>query len=242
MPVGAMAFEPSAMQAPGAPTIGTATGGDAQASVTFTPPADDGGALITGYTVTSSPGGLTGTGTGSPIVVTGLTNGTAYTFTVTATNGVGTGSASSASSSVIAGEWSSGTSYAIGDTVFVGATPYYSMADSNVGHDPAGGLEDSDFWSTTAPTAVRWYSTYTGFGINGPHFGSPGAAGAATYATFTNKTCATRYNNLFYPAYLGAVYLNATTYRCYVELWQSINNCVTSQYQSDYNAFNSVKV
>jgi hypothetical protein len=86
---------------PGAPTIGTATKGNAQATVTFTPPASNGGSAITGYTVTSSPGNITGTGTASPITVTGLTNGTSYTFTVTATNAIGTGPASAASNSVI---------------------------------------------------------------------------------------------------------------------------------------------
>jgi hypothetical protein len=86
---------------PGAPTIGTATKGNAQATVTFTPPASNGGSAITGYTVTSNPGNITGTGTASPITVTGLTNGTAYTFTVTATNAIGTGPASAASNSVI---------------------------------------------------------------------------------------------------------------------------------------------
>ena len=82
-----------------APTIGTATVLDASSiSVAFTPPSGTG--TITSYTVTSSPGGLTGTGTSSPITVTGLTSNTAYTFTVTATNSSGTSVASSSSTSV----------------------------------------------------------------------------------------------------------------------------------------------
>ena len=87
---------------PGAPTIGTATAGDASATVTFTAPANLGiPATIIQYTVTSSPGGITATGTASPIIVTGLTNNTSYTFTVTATNATGTGLASDASNSVV---------------------------------------------------------------------------------------------------------------------------------------------
>lgn len=87
---------------PGAPTIGTATAASATtATVAFTAPANAGyPATITGYTATSSPGGLTGTGASSPITVSGLTGGTAYTFTVTATNATGTGPASAASNSV----------------------------------------------------------------------------------------------------------------------------------------------
>ena len=85
---------------PGAPTSPVATAGNAQASIAFTAPASNGGSAITGYTVTSSPGGLTATGTSSPLVVTGLTNGTAYTFTVVATNAAGNSVASAAAAAV----------------------------------------------------------------------------------------------------------------------------------------------
>jgi len=85
---------------PGAPGAATAIAGDTQASIAFTAPATNGGGTITGYTVTSNPGGMTGTGAASPIIVTGLTNGVSYTFTVTATNSAGTGPASAASNSI----------------------------------------------------------------------------------------------------------------------------------------------
>jgi len=91
---------------PNAPAIGTATAGNASATVTFTPPAVNGGAAITSYTVTATDtttpahGGQTQSGTSSPITVSGLTNGDSYTFTVTATNGIGTGPPSAASNAV----------------------------------------------------------------------------------------------------------------------------------------------
>ena len=80
---------------PGKPTNVLAGYGNAQATVTFTA-GSDGGSPITSYTVTSS-GGQTATGTSSPITITGLSNGTAYTFMVTATNENGTSEASAAS-------------------------------------------------------------------------------------------------------------------------------------------------
>jgi hypothetical protein len=85
---------------PGAPTGVSASAGNAQATVTFTPPASSGSSPITSYIVTSSPGGLTATGASSPINITGLTNGTSYTFTVAAISAVGTGPASTPSSAV----------------------------------------------------------------------------------------------------------------------------------------------
>jgi len=90
---------------PGAPTIGTATAGNAQASVKFTAPGDNGGSPVTAYTATcvSSNSGATGTGSGpgSPVVVSGLTNGKTYACSVTATNVNGTGAASNPSSSFV---------------------------------------------------------------------------------------------------------------------------------------------
>ena len=94
---------------PSAPLNIVAVAGDAQAVVSFDAPASDGGAAITSYTVTSSPGSLTATGASSPLTVTGLTGGTAYTFTVVATNSVGDSAASSASNSVL--PYPTGTTY-----------------------------------------------------------------------------------------------------------------------------------
>lgn len=91
---------PPGATSPDAPTIGTASPGDTTASVAFTPPVNDGGSTITGYTATSTPSSITGTGSSSPILVSGLTNGVAYTFKVYATNPVGNSAQSSASNSV----------------------------------------------------------------------------------------------------------------------------------------------
>jgi hypothetical protein len=80
--------------------IGNVSAGDRQATVNFTAPANDGGSTITGYTVSASPGGITVSGVAPPVVIMGLTNGTAYTFTVAAHNAAGTSVPSAASHSV----------------------------------------------------------------------------------------------------------------------------------------------
>ena len=92
--------EEPAPTVPGAPIIGSATAGDGSAVVNFTAPADDGGATISSYTATSSPGSRSASCSTSPCTVTGLTNGQSYRFSVTATNEAGEGPSSNLSSAV----------------------------------------------------------------------------------------------------------------------------------------------
>jgi len=90
-------FDP--LNNPNAPTIGTATGDDQSASITFTPPTNVGGSAISSYSALSTPGGFVGTAASSPVTVSGLTNGTAYTFAVWATNTYGPSAYSASSNS-----------------------------------------------------------------------------------------------------------------------------------------------
>jgi hypothetical protein len=93
------AVTPHPATAPAAPSSVAATARHASAVVTWQRPASDGGAAITGYTVTAQPGGaqVNVTAPSTTATVPNLTNGTAYTFTVTATNARGTSPASAAS-------------------------------------------------------------------------------------------------------------------------------------------------
>jgi uncharacterized protein YkwD len=95
----------SSATVPGAPTGVTATAGNAQANVSWTAPAANGGSAITGYRVTPYIGATAQTvrvfsGTATTHAVTGLTNGTAYTFKVQAVNAIGNSALSTASAAV----------------------------------------------------------------------------------------------------------------------------------------------
>ncbi len=139
---------------PGAPTIGTATAGDAQATVAFTPPVSNGGSVVTGYTVTSNPGNVTATGTSSPVTVTGLSNGQTYTFTVTATNAAGTGSASAASNAV-----------AVNAAPTIGGTPAVSInEDASYSFTPIASdtVGDTLIFSITNKPTWAAFDTATG--------------------------------------------------------------------------------
>ena len=93
---------PAPPTVPGAPAGVTGAARDRSVALTWTAPASDGGAAITSYRITPYIGAnaQTPVNTGSSstgFTVTGLTNGTAYTFRVAATNAVGTGPDSAAS-------------------------------------------------------------------------------------------------------------------------------------------------
>jgi len=100
------AVTPGAPEPPAAPTAVAAVAGDTTASVSWTAPAD-GGSPLTSYTITpyagstaQAPKTVTGSPPAASTTVTGLTNGTEYTFRVKATNDVGTGPASAPSDPV----------------------------------------------------------------------------------------------------------------------------------------------
>jgi hypothetical protein len=122
----------------GAPTIGAASYGDSSATVAFTAPSDTGGQAISSYIATSTPGNITGTSTNSPITVTGLINGTSYTFKVAAINPSGTGSESASSNTVIPSAIALPSAPTIGvatDTSSTSATVSFT-APSNDGGSP----------------------------------------------------------------------------------------------------------
>jgi hypothetical protein len=89
------------------PTVATeprnvvAMAGNETATVKFDTPTSNGGAAITEYIITSTPGNITATtSVAASTTITGLTNDTSYTFVVNAINSVGRGATSTPSNSV----------------------------------------------------------------------------------------------------------------------------------------------
>jgi hypothetical protein len=168
---------PQVSEAPGAPTGVSATPATSQALVSWIAPASNGGSPITGYTVTPFIGATAQTplqvaASATSLEITGLTNGTGYTFKVTAKNAIGTGPSS--------------TSGAITpqDTIFDFATP--TVNDSG---DTSATEVGVKFTSTVSglATGIRFYKALAN---TGTHIGSLWSANGAllAQASFTNET------------------------------------------------------
>ena len=101
-----------------APTNLVATAGDAQVSIAFTAPANDGGASITDYEYQIDGGSWVSAGTtSSPVVITGLTNGTTYAIKLRAVNSAGNGTESVAVNVTPASSATPATDFAANETV-----------------------------------------------------------------------------------------------------------------------------
>jgi len=114
-----------ALKVPNSPTIGTATSASGTTvSVTFTAPSCVGGGAISSYQVFACCGARSGFGASSPITVSGLTTGQAYTFKAVARNVYGPSYPSAASNSV--------TPVAIGQQAYTTAGTYSWVAPAGV--------------------------------------------------------------------------------------------------------------
>jgi hypothetical protein len=170
-------FAPSAASAPEAPEGVTASPATGQALVSWTAPYND-GSPITGYTVTPYIGSTAQTpvnvgASTQSVAITGLTNGTSYTFKVAASNALGTGAQSEASSSVTPR-----------NTIFDFATP--EIADAGDAHSIELGVKFSSEVNGSV-TGIRFYKASTN---TGTHIGSLWSASGTLLAsaTFTNET------------------------------------------------------
>jgi hypothetical protein len=205
---------PSLMAAPTATDSGT---GDT-VSVAFT--AQTG---ATSYTAISSPGSFTGSGVSSPVAVSGLTAGTAYTFQIRANNSVGSGPYSAASNSVTpidpsGWEALSTTSFTSGTSVNINsinqtyghlAIHYWVKFNGSANLDlQINGQTSNDYrtfvYYPAASAGGNYFSPYTAMRLNGS-YESPNATqvlGGTIY--IINYTDTTKYKSILnYPGSAG---------------------------------------
>ena len=209
--------------APGAPTNARATAGDAQATVTWQAPKKNGGSAILSYRVVSTPGSVATTVNAPSLsaTVTGLTNGTSYTFKVYARNAIGEGVASSASNAVTptgsapppppppppppTGRWLSGYYVGYQRSLYPESQVDFSLLThifvGRIIPTTSGGvLKHFDIDNTNGPIMARNLSTRAHeagrkavlmLGGAGEHAGFVGAASSANRATFVGNLIST---------------------------------------------------
>lgn len=163
---------------PAAPTNVTGSAGDTTVAVSWTAPSNTGGYPITLYTATSSPGGFTCTSnSATTCTVTGLTDGTSYTFTVTATNSLGTGPASSPSAGVTPAAplyaFSVGTSFTFTSCTVTGQTGP-SLAQCQSSYSATSWTQNTSYFNDTA--GVQYWTVPASGCYQFTVAGAPGAA------------------------------------------------------------------
>ena len=122
---------PIVFRPPGPPLDVRGVSGDSSVEVVWSPPVSPGTFAVTAYRVISSPGDRGCVTSGLSCIVTGLSNGTAYTFMVSAESAVGWGSASVPSESVTPVETTPPTITIVGSRAEVRGRPGISIAGTS---------------------------------------------------------------------------------------------------------------
>jgi len=194
----------------------SASASNAQATVSFTPQATGGGTVT--YTATSTPGNITATGSASPITVTGLTNGTSYTFKVKGTNTFGYTSVDSAASNAV-------TPVATLLALTTGTTPFINLYNFTVA---------SGFGTKISTSAIAGFGGPISFNSTGSYITSAqgqrgggsawviaacGGAGIGTQVSLPTLAAGNPYGTAFSPDNSTFVINNSGTPYIYAFPW-----------------------
>jgi hypothetical protein len=186
--------------APDAPTGVTAVAHNASAAVSWSAPASSGGSPITSYTVRSNAGQLvTVDGSTLSTTVTGLTNGSSYTFTVTASNAAGAGPASAPSNTVTPATTPGAPTGVTATAGNASATVKWTVPASNGGSPITGYTVTSSGGGTTSAGAsatsvvVNGLTNGTSYTFTVTATNSVGTGPASTPSNAVTPTAATSY-------------------------------------------------